>query len=100
MPLNGWQLVLKTRVQVTVGVRFLRLPLSTRSRKVRRCADNTETGGAVPSWWIDELIIPYSWVVGIAAVQRAFNPQQRGSTPLPPIFNQPLERIYVLLYFL
>ena len=29
-------------------------PLSstTRSQKVRRCADNTDTGGAVPPWWI------------------------------------------------
>ncbi len=25
---------------------------STWSRKARRCADNTEIGGAVPPWWI------------------------------------------------
>ena|GEM_PF-3993918 len=29
------------------------------------------------------------WVVGIAAVQLAFNQHQRGSTPLPPINSHP-----------
>ena len=60
MLLNGWQLVLKTRVQVTpVKVRFLHLPFSTRSRKARRRADNAEIGGAVPPWWIDWSIVRY-----------------------------------------
>ncbi len=29
---------------------------TTRSRKVRRCADNTDIGGAVPPWWITLLL--------------------------------------------
>ena len=43
---------LENRGRVTPRGSTPPLSATTRSQKVRRCADNTDIGGALPPWWI------------------------------------------------
>jgi hypothetical protein len=58
---------------------------TTGSRKARRCADNAEVEGAVPSRWIFYEVFRNGWLAE-RMMHPAFNRHQRGSTPLLPIY--------------